>query len=522
MSGKPKRMSQIKQILQLHKQGKKNKTIADALGVARKTVRKTIERMHAGGWTIDELLALEDPEVESRLYAGNAAYTEEKFQRLKGRLDYYAAELKRHGVTKRLLWEEYKAEFPDGYGHSQFQHHLLQHIRATNPTMVLKHKPGEKLMIDFAGKTTSYIDRETGEIITCQLFVACLPYSNYFFAIAVPSQKLEDFIHALTCCIIFLGGVSDVIVPDNMKTAVAKASRYEPKINQALEDLANHYGCAVLPTRVARPRDKSAVENHVGIAYTHVYARLRNRQFFSLDDLNKAILECVQRLNQTRMQNKDFSREELFLAEEKPVLRPLPSDRYEIKYHREYTVAKNCHIRLTQDRNYYSVPYTIVGEKVKVIYTRTLVQIYYQGNRVAVHTRNRAPHKYTTVKEHLASYHQQWLDRSPEYYISNAARISEKLSELIKRKFDQDIYPELLYNSCDGILATARKADPDRLAKACEIALDTGVYSMRFLENVLKNKLITAPQEPVNEAPLPKHRNVRGKDYYQQQLTINL
>lgn len=515
-------MSQIKQILQLHMQGKKNKTIADALGVARKTVRKTLERAHAGGCSIDDLLALDDPGLESRLYAGNAAYTEEKFESLKTRLDYYAAELQRPHVTKRLLWEEYKSEFPDGYGHSQFQHHLLQHLRAKNPTMVLEHKPGEKLMIDFAGKTTSYIDRDTGEIITCQLFVACLPYSNYFFAIAVPSQKLEDFIYALTCCIAFLGGVTAVIVPDNMKTAVAKASRYEPDINQALEDLANHYGCAVLPTRVARPRDKGAVENHVKIAYTQVYARLRNRQFFSLDDLNKAILECVHRLNQTRMQNKDFSREDLFLAEEKQLLRPIPADHFEIKYYREYTVAKNCHIRLSQDRNYYSVPYTIVGEKVKVIYTRTLVQIYYQGNRVAVHTRDRAPHKYTTVKEHLASYHQHWLDRSPDYYIRNAARISDKLSELIKRKFDQDIYPELLYNSCDGILAAARKAESEKLDRACEIALDTGVYSLRFLERVLKYNILTAAQESVNSTPLPKHQNVRGKDYYQNQLTINL
>lgn len=515
-------MSQIKQVLQLHQQGMAIKAITRSLGISRNTVRSILEKLREGKWAIDELLSLEDPTLESRLYAGNAAYTEERFHGLKERLDYYVQELKRPHVTKRLLWEEYKQTFPDGYGLSQFQYHLLQHMRAANPTMVLEHKPGEKLMIDFAGKTTSYIDRGTGEIITCQLFVACLPYSNYFFALAVPSQKLDDFIYALTCCIVFLGGVTAVIVPDNMKTAVAKASRYEPDINQALEDLANHYGCAVLPTRVARPRDKGAVENHVKIAYTQVYARLRNRQFFSLEDLNKAILECVQRLNQTRMQNKDFSREELFLAEEKQLLRPVPAGRYEIKYHREYTVTKNCHIRLTEDRNYYSVPYTLVGKKVKVIYTRTLIQIYHEGNRVAVHTRHRAPHKYTTVKEHLASYHQHWLDRSPDYYIRNAARISAKLSELIRRKFDQDIYPELLYNSCDGILAAARKAEPEKLARACEIALDTGVYSLRFLERVLKYNILTATQESVNSTPLPKHQNVRGKDYYQNQLNINL
>jgi transposase len=520
MSGKPKSMSQIKQILQLHKQGIKKQTIAQSLGICRKTVRKTLEKIYAGGLTLDELLSLEDPELESRLYAGNAAYTEEKFQQLKDRLDYYAAELERPHVTKRLLWEEYKAVCPEGYGHSQFQHHLLQHLRAKKPTMVLEHKPGEKLMIDFAGKTTSYIDRETGEIITCQLFVACLPYSNYFFAMAVASQKLEDFIHALICCIVFLGGIPAVIVPDNMKSAIAKASRYEPDINQALADLANHYGCAVMPTRVARPRDKGAVENHVRIAYTQVYARLRNRQFFSLEDLNSAINECVVKLNQTRMQNKNFCREEVYLAEEKSVLRPLTSANFEIKYYREYTVAKNCHIRLTEDKHYYSVPYIHVGNKVKVIYTRSLVQIYYKGERIAVHERDRAPNRYTVIREHLNSHHQNYLDRSPQYYIQQASRLSDKLSELIKRKFDQDIYPELLYNSCQGILSVARKTDRDRLEKACEIALETGVYSWKFFSNVVNNNAMA--HEDVNKSPLPKHQNVRGKDYYQQQLNLNL
>ena len=194
MSGKTKRMGQIKQILQLHQQGYGKKTIVKSLGISRKTVRAVLNKVEAGGWLLEELLSLGDPALESRLYAGNAAFTEEKFNQLKDRLDYYAAELERPHVTKRLLWEEYRQQFPDGYSHSQFQHHLLQHVRTKNTTMVLEHKPADKLMIDFAGKTTSYVDPQTGEIITCQLFVACLPYSSYFFAMAVPTQKLEDFI----------------------------------------------------------------------------------------------------------------------------------------------------------------------------------------------------------------------------------------------------------------------------------------------------------------------------------------
>ena len=206
MSGTPKRMSQIKQILQLHQQGIGKKTIAKSLRISRNTIRALLEKVEMGGWHIAELLALDDPMLETRLYAGSAAYTEERFNVLKDRLDYYASELEHPHVTKQLLWEEYRAEFPDGYGLSQFNHHLLQHARAKKPAMVLEHKPADKLYIDFAGKTTSYVDPQTGEIITCQLFVACLPYSNYFFAIAVPSQKLKtSLLHWFTVFISWAG-----------------------------------------------------------------------------------------------------------------------------------------------------------------------------------------------------------------------------------------------------------------------------------------------------------------------------
>lgn len=522
MSGKSIRMSQIKQILQLKNQGDSIKGITRKLGIARGTVRSVYEKVSEGKWNIDELLALEDPVLESRFYAGNAAYTEERFNLLKNKLDYYASELERPHVTKRLLWEEYRSEFPDGYGHSQFQHHLLQHVRAKKPVMVLEHKPADKLFIDFAGKTTNYIDRETGELVTCQLFVACLPYSNYFFAMAVPSQKLEDFIHALVCCIVFLGGVPRLLVPDNMKTAIVKASRYEPEINQALEDLANHYGIAVLPTRVAHPRDKASVEGHVKIAYTQIYARLRNRQFFSLTDLNKAIEQCIMRLNQTRMQNKSFSREEKYLAEEKPLLKSLPDTIFQIKHYRQYKVAKNNFILLTEDRHYYSVPFRYIGKKVKVIYTRSLVEIYLKGERIAVHPRDKSPFKYSIVKDHLASQHRHYLDRSPDYYIERAGRICFKLGELVEKIFSQDQHPEVLYKSCDGILAISRKSEVFRIEKACEIALQTGHYSYGFFSNLLKNNMTLMRYPEENNKPLPKHSNVRGKDYYTQQLTFKL
>lgn len=522
MSGKPKRMSQIKQILHLRKNGDPIKAISRTVQVSRNTIKSLLGKIEAGGWNLDQLLEMEDPVLESHLYAGNAAYMEDRFEKLKNDLDYYASELKKAHVTKNLLWEEYKSVQPDGYSRSQFHYHLLQHIRAQNPSMVLDHRPGNKLFIDFAGKTISYVDRVTGEIVPCQLFVACLPYSSYFFAIAVPSQKLEDFIDALACCIVFLGGVPELLVPDNLKSAVIKASPYEPEINQVLEDFANHYAMAVLPARVCKPKDKAAVEGHVKIAYAQIYARLRHQQFFCIEDLNKAIFEQVVRLNQTRMQKKPFSREEKFLAEEKPLLKSLPQTAFCIRHYREYTVAKNNHIELTQDKHYYSVPYRFIGRKVKVIYTKSLVQIYHSGELIATHLRNRVPSGYTSVKEHLASQHQHYLDRSPAYYIDRANKISEKLGELFTRIFQQDRHPEVLYNSCNGILAISKKTDQEMVEAACDIAFDHGIYSYGFFKNLIRNNMAQFARNKPESPPIPRHNNIRGKEYYQIQLTINL
>jgi transposase len=280
MAGKTKSMGQIKQVLQLYLQGSGIKAIARSLQMSKNTVRTYLNKINVSRWKINELLTIEDPVLESMFHAGNPAYCQDRFDYLKNKLEYYTDELKKPHVTKDLLWQEYKQEQPNGYGHSQFSFHLLQHIRSKNPTMVLEHKPGEKLFIDFAGKTVSYTDRETGEIIDCQLFVACLPHSGYSFIYAVKSQCIEDFLFALSKCLSFLGGVPSVLVPDNLKSAIIKASRYEPEVNRALEDFANHYGTVVIPTRVRKPRDKALVENRVHLTYTHVYAKLRNEHFF--------------------------------------------------------------------------------------------------------------------------------------------------------------------------------------------------------------------------------------------------
>lgn len=518
MAGKPKRMSQVKQLLQLYKHGKGKKEIARELGISKNTVKAYLEKVAMMNRDIDFLLSLDDPELEAKFHRGNPAYSDDRFQQLNKNLDYYASELKRVGVTRKLLWEEYHEDFPNGYRPTQFYFHLSQHLRARKPSMVLNHQPGEKLFVDFAGKKLSTIDRETGEIIEQQVFVACMPYSDYGFAMAVRSQSIADFLFALACCLEYFGGVPQLIIPDNLKAAITKPNRYEPQVSQSLEDFANHYGTTIVPARTYKPKDKALVEDHVKLIYTRVYAKLRNQVFFDLPSLNEAIKAKIKDHNQTRMQQKPFSREENFLANEKPILGPLPCEKFELKTYCTLKVAKNNHIYLGADKHYYSVPYTHIGAKAKVIFTPSLVRIYVDGEKVAVHKRNYKPGAYSTEKEHLCSAHQHYLDRSPEYYQRRAKSISEEFYQLITETFSQGKHPEQLYRTCDGFFNLERKTDPEKFREALVLMLELKNYSYHSLLNIINNNTATYHKEETINKHLPTHENIRGSEYYQNKL----
>lgn len=522
MAGKTKNMSQIKQLLLLHQQGKGKKTIARILGISRNTVREYLQKLailtnSGNALTVQVLISLENPVLEAKFHSGNPAYKEEKrYDYFKKKLPWFLQELKRKGVTRHLLWQEYKEQNADAYSYSQFCFHLQQQIIASNPSMVLEHKPGDKLFIDFAGSKLHYTDRSTGELIACEVFVACLPFSDYGFVMALPSQKIPDFLHGLECCLISLGGVPAALVPDNLKSAVIKANRYEPTINQAMNDFATHYSTTVIPARARSPKDKALVENQVKLIYTRVYARLRNMQFFDLDSLNKAIIEKVREHNQTRMQQKPYCREERFLSEEKKHLQLLPESRFELKYYKQLKVAKNNHVYFSDDKHYYSVPYQYIGKKMKVIYTGRMVYFFNEGKQIAVHIRSYKPSAYSTDKEHLCSHHRHYTDRSPAYYLDLGKKQSADLYHLLEALFKQtDKHPEQLYKSCDGLLSLSRKSDKNTFEKACRIALENGIYSYGFIRNFLSNKMNNALQDDKAPTPLPTHKNIRGREYYQ-------
>jgi transposase len=520
MAGKIKPMSQVKQLLLLYKDGRRRKEIARSLKISKNTVKAYLAKLQSLNLNIDDLLALEDPVLEAKFHAGNPAYKDNvRYESLKTDLDFYKRELNKTGVTRKLLWEEYRLANANGYSYTQFCFHMSQQEIASRRSMVMNHKPGEKLFIDFAGKKMSYVDKVTGEIVQCPVFVACLPYSDYCFAMAVKNQSIEEFLFALKCCLDFLGGVPQIIVPDNLKAAVIKASNYEPDINRAMEDFCNHYQTAAVPTRVRKPKDKALVENQVKLVYTRVFAKLRNVTFMGLEEMNRAILEKVVCHNQTRMQIKPYCREEKFISDEKSLLLPMPGEPYEIKYYRQYKVMTNNHILLYPDKHYYSVPYQYIGQQARVIFTRTLVRIFVRGEPVAVHQRDYTPGKYTIVKEHLCSFHNHYLNRSPEYYRQKAKEKSDLLFCLVDKLFSGGRPPEQNYKSCDGLFSLHKKTDPVIFDRACEIALECGYGSYRYLlttiENLKKRPLVAVKEEP---KPLPAHDNIRGKDYYSQTI----
>lgn len=519
MAGKLLQMSKLKQVLQLHVTGASNRSIASKVGLYKETVNKYIRQYKTLSIDLQELLQKDSPELEQIFSGGSPAYVDKRFADFSKRLPYLEKELARKHVTRLRLWEEYIDEYACGYGFTQFCFHLKQHTKAQNPSTVLvnNYVPAEKCYVDFAGDTLAYTDVDTGKTIRVQTFVGCLPYTDYAFAICVPSQKSEDFIYAMTQMFAFFGGVTPIVVPDNLKSAVIKSDRYEPQINRLMEHLGNHYGFVVLPTRPGKPKDKCLVENQVKLVYQRIYAPLRNRLFLSLEELNKAVIEQVQLHNRKRMQQRPYSREEHFISAEKEKLKPLPKSVFEVQYDTELTVSASCCVYLGRDKHYYSVPYQHIGQKVKVIYTRTLVKIYLKGERIATHPRMEG-FGYSMLDEHTAPHSTDYNKRSVAYYMHKAGEKSTILEEFFRLMFaSQNVPPEFFYNRCDGLLRLQRITPLREMEKACQIAMDHGQYSYKFVERVLRNlRAFTEDENVTQKNPKPDNReNIRGAVYYQ-------
>jgi len=494
--------------------------IIEMTGVSRNTLRKYQQRFTESGVSIDELLQLGDKDLHDLFLRTPEQKPNPRVQALFALMPRFEKALKKRGVTKELLWREYRALHADGFQLSQFRNYINAWQKQSKPTMHIEHKAGDKMYVDFTGEKLRVTDPTTGEVTAVEVFVAILGASQLTYVEAVMSQGKEDFIHACRHAVEYFGGSPDAIVPDNLRSAVTKSSKYEPEINRSFGDFASHYSMSVLPARAYRPRDKALVEGAVKIVYRQIFARLRDEIFHSLDDLNAAIYRALEAHNTAPFKDRTYSRRQLFEEIERDALAPLPAIRYELRSELRATVMKNGYVALSTDKHYYSVPYTLMGLKVTLLFTRTSVDIYYHHQCVASHVRVRRPYAYTTDIDHLASTHRFVTEWSAEKFLAWALGIGPDVHVYIERIFQLAQHPELAYRSCLGILSFARKVGNERLINACQRASDYGTYTYRIIRSILERGLDS--QEATDTAPgtIPDHDNIRGSDHYDRENTL--
>ena len=505
-------MRKVREVLRLkHACKASDRLIAQSLGIGRTTVAEYLRRAAVVGITWPIPPELDDGALERRLFTPCGFYTAPT--RPQPDWNHVHAELRRRGVTLMLLWEEYRAEHPDGYGYSRFCSLYVEWRRGVTATMRQTHVAGEKLFVDFAGDTVPVLDPTTGEVRQAHVFVAVLGASNYTYAEARWSEGLADWIGAHVNALAFLGGVPKLIVCDNLKAGVTTACRYEPGLNRTYQDLAAHYGCSILPTRVRKPRDKAKVETAVLIVERFILARLRNRRFLSLDELNTAIREVLGELNTRPMRKLGASRREFFATMDQPALLPLPAEPYRYAECKKSRVAPDYHVEL--HGHFYSVPHRLIRQVLDARLTDSTVELFHQGKRVAAHPRSPAKNRHTTVPEHMPSAHRRYASWTPARLLRGAAEIGPATAALVEAIMRAKPHPEQGFRAGLGILRLARTYGAARLEAACRRGLSIRATTYGSIASILKNGLDRAfHEEAAAEAEPVRHANIRGQSYY--------
>ena len=422
-------------------------------------------------------------------------------------------ELHRKGVTLSLLWEEYRGDHPDGYGYSRYCERFEQYSGTIDPRMHQIHKAGEKLFVDYAGPTMGVTDRLTGEVEQAQIFVATLGCSDYTYAEATWSQSLPDWIGSHVRALDFFGGVPQIFVPDNLKSGVTSPCYYEPTINHTYQEMASHYGVAVIPARIKKPRDKAVVENHVLIVERQILARLRDRSFLSLDELNDAIGDLLDALNNRPFQKMAGTRRSLFEELDAPELRPLPAEPYQFGEWGRATVSIDYHVSV--QKSYYSVHHRLIKQEVETRVSAGTVEIFHKNVRVASHARSFREGSYSTLKEHMPSHHKNWGDWSPERFVRWASEIGPSTSKMVEELLSRLVHPQQGYRRCLGIISLTKQYGADRVELACRRALACNAIFYQSVKQILKNNLESVPlPEPTPASPSLTHDNIRGAAYY--------
>jgi transposase len=508
-------MRRVREILRLkYECGASDRAIAVAVGVARSTVQLCLTRAAAAGLAWPLPATLTDQGLEALLFAPTGGSRPGIRHKAEPNWAVIHRELRRPGVTLLLLWEEYRALHLQGYGYSRWCELYRSWEGRLSPTMRQAHPAGERLFVDYAGHTVEVVDGSSGEIRPAQVFVAVLGASNYTYAEATWTQSLPDWIGSHTRVLAFLGGVPRQIVPDNLRAGVLRANWYEPGINPTYRDLAAHYGTAILPTRVRRPRDKAKVEVGVLVVERWILARLRNQRFFSLAELNTAIAALITDLNARPMRKLGVSRRQLFDQLDGPARLPLPAEPFVYAEWRIRRVALDYHVEI--DGHYYSVPHRLLRERVEARVTVRTVELFHKGERVAVHVRGGARGRHTTLPEHMPQAHRRHAEWTIERIRQEAAAIGPATARLTALILESRPHPEQGFRACLGILRLVRSYGRDRVEAACARGLEIGARSYGSVQSILQHGLDRQPPaaEPASGEPPLIHPNIRGSGYY--------
>ena len=516
MAQKAKEMTDIKKILKLRFKGLSPRKVGKLVQASKNTVEKYFLEFTRMGHSREDLENFSDSQIYDMLLAPKRS-DEERLLGMEALFPGFAKELLKVGMNRKILWEGYIEQDPDGYGYSQFCRHFRVWQKAQDVTMHFEHKAGDKLFVDFAGERLCTIDPATGERIYVETFVACMGGSKATYVEFIPSQRVPDFIKALNNALRFFGGVPSAIVTDNLKSAVIQVDRYEPLLNTNFEAFCAHYGCAGDPTRAMKPRDKALVENAVKLIYSAIYVPLNKHTFFSLKQLNDAAQEYLDAFNSKPLTGLTYSRRDILEEVERKALSPLPTHDYTVKMFGKGRVSSQYHIFIKHDNCYYSVPYTYTKKKVNWVVTATTVEFFHRHTRIALHLRNREDPKvhilWVTDPEHLPNTHRYVKDRSREFFMKQGDKVGPHTVQYFEGVFEKCGHSEVAYKQCEGILKFGKEGrfGPVRLENACKRALRFGSYSAKCIEKILKSN---SDMEELNEhqnTPIPAHHNIRGE-----------
>ena len=511
-------MSKEKQILQLRTKGYSQRRIADTLKVSRNTVAKVFKALEKHPVSEDSLNTLNDQELHQQLFPEESQVS----VLVTPDYDYVHKELLKSGVTLKLLWEEYldtcRRSGKPPYMYSQFCKLYQEYVNQHRLTMHIKHKPGDKLMVDWVGTPLPLYDKLTGKSCKVYLFVATLPFSMYCFAKACLTMKEEDWINVHISMYEYFGASTRLLIPDNLKTGILSNKKYEdPIVNRAYQELADHYQTAILPARVVKPKDKAAVEGTAGQVTSHIIAKLRNRQFFNINEMNAAIRKELDRFNHNEFQKREGNRYSVFMEEEFPFMQPLPKYPYEFAQWKTATVQLNYHIAV--DYHNYSIPYEYVKKKVDVRYTKNIIEVFYKGSRICSHKRLYGMHgQYSTVIDHMPANHQLYSEWDSARFLKWATGIGDSTKDVVQRMFDSYRVEEQAYKGCLSLLKLADKYPPERLENACRIALiripNPRYKNIRLILESGQDKKDEGASQSHSSSLSNKYAYVRGAAYY--------